>query len=331
MKLYYWLWLVLLPVGALGQQKTAADYGFRHLRTVFQGDTVDILIKSRAVEEQVPKPLFLFCQGSLPQPLLKLADDGHVYGVFPFKPDSLLRQYHLAIIGKPYVPLIGQKSKLGRNFTYVEPNGSFPAAYSRRNHLTYYVKRNIAVLRFLRRQPWVAKQRLVVAGHSEGSTVAAKMAQNFHPITHLIYSGGNPSGRILNIIAQDRAVETDSSRTGEASLADWQTVVNTPQDLNASQGDTHLATYSFSIPPQEYLQKLRIPTLISYGTKDWCAPYVDLLRVDFIRSHKTNATFLPYIGTEHNYFPVLPNGQPNYEVFNWDKVADDWLAWLSKK
>ena len=43
---------------------------------------------------------------------------------------------------------------------------------------------------------WVAKSKLVLAGHSEGSTIAAKLATKNNKVTHLIYSGGNPNGRV---------------------------------------------------------------------------------------------------------------------------------------
>jgi dienelactone hydrolase len=78
-----------------------------------------------------------------------------------------------------------------------------------------------------------------------------------------------------------------------------------------------------------YLEKLKIPVLVTYGTKDWGLPYNDFLRVDLIRRHKNNFTFKAYIGTEHNFFPLKADGQPNYDIFNWDKVASDWLKWLN--
>jgi dienelactone hydrolase len=78
------------------------------------------------------------------------------------------------------------------------------------------------------------------------------------------------------------------------------------------------------------LEKLKIPVLVTFGTKDWCSPYVDLMRVIFIEKGKTNFQFNAYIGTEHNYFPLTSEGKPNYDIFNWDKVADNWLEWLNK-
>jgi pimeloyl-ACP methyl ester carboxylesterase len=169
-----------------------------------------------------------------------------------------------------------------------------------------------------------------VAGHSEGSTIAAKLASVFPKVTHLVYSGGNPMGRILTTIERLRAVETDSTRDAEMQFDYWQKVVSDPNNMNAN-GDTYKVTYDFSIPPIEYLRKLRIPVLISYGTKDAGSPYNDYLRVESITQKKTNFTFKAYIGTEHNYFPVKPNGQIDYDTFNWDKVADDWRSWLLQK
>jgi dienelactone hydrolase len=101
--------------------------------------------------------------------------------------------------------------------------------------------------------------------------------------------------------------------------------------MDDSQGDTHKATFEFSQPPIEYLVKLKIPVLVSYGTKDWSAPFNDFMRVDFLRKGKTNFTFQSYVGTEHNFFPLTANNKPNYEIFNWDKVANDWLKWTNEK
>jgi hypothetical protein len=41
--------------------------------------------------------------------------------LFPFKSDSLLRDYHLAIIGKPFVPVVARKESLEPGFWYADP------------------------------------------------------------------------------------------------------------------------------------------------------------------------------------------------------------------
>src|SRR4029079_5270299 len=148
----------LFTASLYGQNERAEDYGFRHFKTVYKGDTIDILIKSKKGEEQKKKPLFLFCQGSLPIPLIiKYDDNGKkgIYPVFVFNPDNLSNEYHLVIINKPYVPLIAEQKSLKADLTYSDNTGKFPKSYIERNLLDYYVERNIAVIKFLQKQPWV--------------------------------------------------------------------------------------------------------------------------------------------------------------------------------
>lgn len=79
-----------------------------------------------------------------------------------------------------------------------------------------------------------------------------------------------------------------------------------------------------------YLKKIKIPVFITYGTKDWNAPYNDLLQIESIQSELKNLTFKPYLDVEHNFFPVNENREPNYEIYNWENVGKDWKNWLDK-
>jgi hypothetical protein len=248
LKTYLTIILLTLSTIVFGQTKTAEEYGFTHLQFDYKSDRVDILIKSKAGEEKVKKPLFFFCQGSQPQPLIKQDEHG-IYGVFPFNPANLITEYHLVIVSKPAIPLICDVSTLNNNYAYTDSTGYYPKQYSERNLLSYYVDRNLAAIKFLQKQPWVSKSQLVVAGHSEGSTVAAKMASVSSRITHLIYASGNPMGRILSIIQQNRTNETDSTQYGEKTIKYWQNVVADKTSMDAPHGeDTHRATYEFSCP-----------------------------------------------------------------------------------
>lgn len=329
MKVLIQIFLLFLINNIFGQDKTPEDFGFKHIIVEYKSDKVDVLIQSKKGEEHIKKPLFFFCQGSLPQPLIKYDTQG-VYGVFPFDTASLCEKYHLVIVSKPSIPIICEVKNLGANYTYIDSTGHFPKNYTERNLPDYYTYRNIAVLKYLRKQSWVSNKQLVVAGHSEGSTIAAKMANKSSSVTHLIYSGGNPMGRIMSMIQQNRANETDTegNRFGEDEIKYWQYVVENKTNSDGSQGDTPKATFEFSNPPIDDLEKLKIPILVCYGTKDWSSPFNDFLRVDMIRKGKKNFTYKTYIGTEHNYFPIDASNKPNYEVFNWDKVANDWLLWL---
>src|SRR5438309_1537870 len=138
--------LLIFSIASFGQTEQPEDYGFRHLQTIYKGDTVDILIKSKKGDEQKKKPLFLLCQGSLPVPLIVQYDDNGkkgIYHVFVFNPDSLANEYHLAIINKPGIPLIADERSLNRDLTYSDSTGKFPRKYIERNLPDYYVDRNI--------------------------------------------------------------------------------------------------------------------------------------------------------------------------------------------
>lgn len=331
-KIFFTVLLVIVqPASVISQElKKPEDYGFRYFQIRFRGDPVDILIKSAKGEEQKQKPLFIFCQGSLPVPLI-IHDKEIVYGVFPFSTDSLSVYYHLVIIGKPYTPVIADVSALQKDFTYADSAGKFLIKYTERNLLSYYVERNLAMIDSLQKKPWVSRKKLVAAGHSEGSTIAAKLASRSKKVTHLIYSGGNPLGRMLTIISRDRIRETDSLRYAEEDFKNWRSIVEERGRTTGIQGDSYKTTYEFSEPPFHYLETLMIPVLVSYGTKDnGSGPFNDYLRIEMIRRKKTNFSFNAYIGTDHNFFGVKPNGETDYDKFNWDRVASHWLNWLRK-
>ena len=325
------LFLFLAPLILFGQNKTPQDFGFRHIHLIYNNDSVDVLVKSKHGEELKPKPIFLFIQGSLPKPLM-IYDSIGLYSVFPFNTDSLSKYYHVVIIGKPYIPVLAEKNTLDEQFCYKDSTGGFPKKYQQRNILDYYVNRDIQVIDYLLKQKWVTNNTLIVSGHSEGSTIAAKLSLIYPKVTHLIYAGGNPMGRIMSIIEKERERENnDSTVSVENSFKYWTDVVqNRNKPFNEKDGDTNKTTYGFSIPPINYLEKLTIPVLISYGTRDECCPFNDFMRVKFISEKKNNFTFQSYVGLEHNYFPLKPNGEINYDIFNWDKVSSDWMKWLGK-
>ncbi|MGX7666583.1 alpha/beta hydrolase family protein [Flavobacterium pedocola] len=304
-------------------QNTPEDFGFQHLKLEYKGEAADVLIQSKKGDENKAKPLFFWCQGSLPQPVLKYDEKG-LFGTFPFNTDDFLSEYHLVIVGKPGIPVISDVKKLERDYTYKDSLGKTPKKYSDNNHPDFYVKRNNWIIKKLLQESWVSKEKLVVAGHSEGSTIAAKMAIKNNSITHLIYSGGNPYGRILSIIAQSRFYDSDNT------IFDyWKDAVENKNDHTIEEGDSFKTTYDFSLPVAETIEKLKKPTLISYGTKDWNAPYNDMFYTESIRKKIKNITFIPFVGLEHNYFPVNEKMEPNHEIYNWETVGKEWAKWLT--
>ena len=316
--------LLFISLTTFGQKKPE-DFGYKHLTLSYKKLIVDVLIQSKIGEENIQKPLFFWCQGSMPQPLLKYNETG-LYGTFPFDVNDFLSDYHLVIVGKTGVPVISDVKDLKNNYQYLVENDSVPKVYSDYNYLDYYVERNDFIIKKLLKEKWVSKNKLVLAGHSEGSTIVAKLAIKNKKVTHLIYSGGNPYGRILNILQQ----QIFNNKDYEA-LDYWKYVVANKQNISYNGGDTYKATYDFSQPSAIYLKKLKIPVLITYGTKDWSAPYNDLLQIESIQKGLKNIEYKPYFDLEHNYFPVNEKLEPNHEIYNWENVGKDWKKWLEKK
>lgn len=312
-------------------QKVPEDFGYRHLKFKYLNDPVEVIIISKPGEEKIAKPLFLFCQGSLPQPIVKYDETG-LYSTLPFDEAPFLEDYHIAIIAKPFVPVIANVHTLGKNYEYWKDAEKKlpPKGYLERNYLDYYVFRNNSILKQLFKERWVRTSKLLVAGHSEGSTIAAKMASINKKITHLIYSGGNPYGRIMNILSQSRSFDSDTSNEGNNTIAYWKQIVDNPNDIHATSGDSNKTTYSFSLPQKDNLMDLKIPVLVAYGTKDWSASFNDLFQIEAIRERKQNLSFKSYLNLEHNYFTLHKDGSVNHDIYNWDTIAADWLDWLNK-
>ncbi|AYA35821.1 hypothetical protein D3Y59_01420 [Hymenobacter oligotrophus] len=308
--------------------KTPADFGYRHLRCAFGRDTVDVLVMSKPGEEQQRKPVLLVVQGSLPRPLIVPHANG-AYNWFGFTPKLYTDAYHLVIIGKPGIPVLAEQTELQRNLSYFEPKTQAPpAAYCQRNYLDYYVARNNTVLKYLAKQPWADRRRIVAAGHSEGSNVVAKMAATSRQLTHVIYLSGNPLGRMSTIVTQQRSAEPTAS--AEEAFRNWQQIVDKPDEITCGPGDSPKTTYSFSVPPMQYLRKARVPVLVVYGTRDAAAPFNDYLRLELMRQRNTRVSFKEYPGLEHNFFG-FKNDKVDYDQFHWDDVAQDFLSWVEGK
>ena len=303
-------------------RRTPEGFGFRHLVVMFGRDSVDVLVQSQPGEETVRKPLLLWAQGSLPTPLI-LYDQKGPFPVFPFRPTAaVLKRCHLAIIGKPSIALVANVE--GQNPNRMFGTGTPPAYYCARNYLGYYVRRDAAVLRHLKKQPWVDKTRVVVGGHSEGSAVVARLAAEPGLVSRAVYLSGSPLGRELTKIARD-PTDADSADV-ESGFAEWQRAVNQPGHNDCTPGDSDRNIYSFGQSELPFLLRARGPVFVGYGTRDAGAPADDYLRLETIRLHKTNFTFRAYVGREHNFFG-FKDGRVNYDDFYWEKVGDEFLRW----
>jgi dienelactone hydrolase len=320
------LLLLASPFTTFAQAKTPADFGYRHLTMRYQGDTVNILVLSKKGEELRRKPVFFFAQGSTPSPLI-VYDEKGPYRLIPIKMDSLLARYHLVVVSKPGIPLVGDMRQLGPGgFVGDLKTGLLPTKYCQHNYLEYYVARTQSVLRYLVRQPWVQADDITAMGHSEGSAIVARMARHPQHLRRVIYLSGSPLGRITTQISGAR-MESDS--VAAAYLFNrWRQVVAAPSNIDC-HGDSNRLIYSLSTPsnPLEDLLHSRLPIFVGYGTRDPAALQNDYLQLEAVRRRKINLTFNAYLDVEHNFFGFT-KGELDYEKGQWDRVARDFLAWM---
>ena len=294
-------------------------FGYRRLVVMFGRDSVQVLLLSKPGEEQRKKPLLFWEQGSLPIPLV-LYDERGAFPVFPFHPQKVLESCHLAIISKPGLPLTADVT--GQNPNTVFRQRQPPPYYCARNYLDYYVRRDEAVLRYLKKQPWVEASR-VVGGHSQGSSVVAHLAAVPGLVSRAVYLSGNPLGRLMSMLAEGRQAADTADVAG--TFRRWQQVVADPTRADC-QGDDPRNAYGFGASQMPELLRTRVPVFIGFGTLDRGVAGDDHLRLETIRQHRTNFTFREYPGREHNFFGVK-NGQPDYNDFYWDQVGEDFLRW----
>ena len=303
------------------------NYEVRKLEANYKESKVEYLILSKIGENNKKKPIFFFCQGSLAQPIIK-KENNAIYPILPFDENIILDKFHIIIVSKPGIPLEENTKNLSSNYSY--PKDELPPEnYIVNNNLDYYYTRNNFLVKKILHESWVDPKNIIVAGHSEGSYIALKMAKTNRKITQLIYSGGNPLGRIMSIVNQDRKNPKEKESWFEEDLKFWKKVVANKNIKETNQENTSYYDYSLSQNFTDDLLRLKIPVLVTYGTKDQNGIFNDYLNILTIKEKKNNFTFKAFFNCDHNFFPIDENSNPNYEVDNWAEVAKFWVKWLN--
>ncbi|MEW7290090.1 alpha/beta hydrolase family protein [Aquimarina sp. 2304DJ70-9] len=333
------LLLVLNTLHFYGQKKSPADFGYKHVTTVYKTDTIDLIIKSKKGEELQKKPIFIFIQDTLPSPLITHDGKSH-FPPYPFSSKILEEEYHIITINKPGLPVISLFKDLGKQYRYIDKStGQLPKEYLQNNNLEYYVNSHNAVIKFLKKQDWVDYSRIIVVGHGQqGSSIAIKLAVTNSDISHVIYSGGIPYySKILSEIREERRIlshrelkpliKDSIHKTAVTHFDDW---INATDQTKQSKDNRQKNLLSFSENLNTSFKKLHIPILVSYGARDIVSPFNDLLRTEMIKDHKNNVEFRAYDGLGANYFP-FEKGEFYPMLEYWDLVVEDWKKWLSKE
>ncbi|MES2578878.1 MAG: hypothetical protein V4589_14785 [Bacteroidota bacterium] len=302
-------------------------------------DTIDFILIDTKLDEI--KPIFLFCQGSLPLPLFVKPEKEKMWmiggGITNFDLKEIKKNYHLIVISMPKTPVIVNEKNLNKSYCYIpnpkEPD-EFDNDYVKSDYLENYENRAEIVLKFLRKQNWVDNSKLIVAGHSQGSKVATLIALNNKQVTNLGLFGANPFGRIdQNIRDYRKSAESKQITWEEADERIEQTYKMFKDSYDERvliENPNLLAWKSFSRPLINDWLKIKIPTYLAYGTNDIASDLCDLVPLFYIQNSKTNLTYKRYLNLEHNFFEVKENGRANYEKEHWKEVMNEFIKWTLK-
>jgi pimeloyl-ACP methyl ester carboxylesterase len=304
-----------------------------------KNDTIDFILVGTKLEEK--KPVFLFCQGSLPLPLFVKPEKEKMWmfggGITNFDINEIKKNYHLIVISMPKTPVIVEEKNLNKSYCYIpdpsEPE-KFSEEYIKADYLKNYANRANEVLKFLRKQKWVNNSKLIVAGHSQGSKVATLITLNNKNITHLGLFGSNPFGRIDQQIREERKKAESKQITWEEADKRMEETYQMYRDSYSPdivKKDNYLIAWkSFSRPLINDWLKIKIPTYLAYGTNDIASDLCDLVPLFYIQNSKNNLTYKRYLNLEHNFFEVNADGRANYDKEHWTEVMNEFVKWTIK-
>ncbi|NMR35051.1 hypothetical protein HIO71_12725 [Chryseobacterium aquaticum] len=309
-----------------------------------QSTSFEILDKNEKIEFIVfdtelteKKPVLLWCQGSLPYPIYGNSKEEGIWliggGITNFDISNIVKNYHLVIISMPKTPLVADEKEINESYWYFGNSNdkNIPTTeFQKADYLENYVNRGLKVLKFLKKQNWVDNSKLIVAGHSQGSKVATKIAIENKNVSKLGLFSANPFGRIdQNIRSYRKDAEQKLISWKEADKKieeEYQTFKDANNPKILKEKPELLAWKSFSIPLIDDWINFNKPIYLAYGTNDIASDLNDIVPLYFIRGHKDHLTLKRYLNLEHNFFEV-EEGKANHEKPHWENVMNEFINW----
>ncbi|RYJ51341.1 hypothetical protein DR871_013005 [Flavobacterium petrolei] len=126
-KLQTTLFLLLLIQISFGQKLNIINNQAIQFSIKKEKDTINFVLIDTNLDEI--KPIFLFCQGSLPMPLFVKPAKENIWmiggGITNFEINEIKKNYHLIVISMPKTPVIVNEKNLNKSYCYI-PNVENP-------------------------------------------------------------------------------------------------------------------------------------------------------------------------------------------------------------
>ena len=279
---------------------------------------------------------------------------------FPFDIDSITRsQFNIVVISKPgikrFATIADISPELAKQYQFLQLDSMNrpPQKYIRNNSLYKLGGDCIDVMRFLKKQSWVDKDKIYLFGHSQGAIVASYVASKVPgEIKGLIYAQGNAYGihaeYLSSIIYNQSFADDVNKKMDSVYKLQGSLVTGTPDkeldsiyqwkesDLfDKKNHDFYDLTTnrwrSLEEPPAiEYLLKTNCNVLLIQGLNSPGDMDNKNIPLDFARYHKRNLTAKFYPGYDHNYFRQVTDekGIKKAPEQHWNDIFNDVKKWI---
>ncbi|GAB4028931.1 hypothetical protein [Spirosoma koreense] len=329
---YLFFFLLLVSVHtSLKAQQTNDNY--KHY-TINHSKLGKIEYHLDTINNKTEQPLLLWLDGSGCLPIRMIFTDGKncclFFNTVMIDEDSLSRHYHIVFISKPGVPYKEPDTIRVKDFDtfnlgqYIENERSGSKCaneFVQRNSLDWRAEAGAEVLNTILTKNLVPinKKRIIVAGHSEGAPVAAKLATLNPHATHVGCFAGPGLTHFYDFMLDARLKARAGLLTPEAAqgrvdslMATVKSIMAQPQATNKFwEGETYKRWSSYAEPMADNLLKLRIPTYVASATldKNTISESADYLPIIFAQQGKTNLTYRSCLACDHWFNDTRPNGQ----------------------
>ena len=318
------------------QKNSPKDFGFSTFKIKGSKDTINFIVSDTSF--RIKKPIFIFCQGSLPYALFYKEDSIHTWQQsLPFDYKKCAKDFYFIVISKPGIPIFSYTAD--NDYFYIDPiTKKTPRKYFDNDNLDYRVASTNDVINYLLKQKWVDKTEIVLAGHSEGSKVVAKVCARNKNVTNAILLAANPFSRFDQGIRQtqrDVLLGEKTSKEGQNEIDNLNKRIaywyHHPNEVAPNGTKEKFRNYtSFYEPMLPYILRIKVPLFVAFGTKDIISENCNMLPFEFARTGKTNLTIKSYLDCDHGF--VKKNYDNAGKVISseemFDKVSSDFFEWI---
>jgi esterase/lipase len=244
----------------------------------------------------------------------------------PFDLDRIPSDYIFVIISKKGIPF----KDINKQFA---PNENF---YTNEG-LDYRVWQGDEVIKDITKTIIKKPSKIVIIGHSEGSTVVAKLGHINKKVTHIGYWAGGANTQYYDFalmiqkkVQQGEINQDDAINQLDSLFLAVKNIQKEPNNINKEWwGNSYRRWSQFALPSIDNLLKVKKPIFVAVGTLDENVPFEAslLIPIEFARYNKTNLTFKMYEGYNHSFYKK-PEKEGDYWNNEFMSVFDEFIKWV---